>query len=539
MIPMIHLPLGKRGLHLGLLPSACARNHPDTPLWLDHDMDACPEAGRELTTSGLAALVEDFAGRLWAAGVRPGTHVAIYKRHNFDIYLLAVAAARIGAVPAMLSPALAGETVAALLGRLRRPYLLTDAGKLAGELAGQDVHGLTAGVLTAGEGPADDPETIGLAALAGSPAPAFTAPDIDSAALMTHTSGTTGIPKLVVHTPRSLAGRLRPQAIMAKLIRDQGPYALHVSFVHSRMFMAMALALPKGMPTIVMADGEPEPVAELFARHRPGIVETHPNSYVEWEALADHPLRPLQNVKLYSGTFDAIHPGTIDKLLSGSKRDKPRFFQIYGQSECGPLTGRWYSPQNAASADGRCLGHPMPGLTHIRVVPRNGKRPSKKTPGFIEASADGRAVNYYGEEARYQAEETGRWWRTGDVGFRTRRGCVHVLDRAVDVIENVDSTLEIEDAVLGQLHELIEVVVIPGPSQEPLPVVCTKMNEPLNLDRWRHAVAKFPQLADPVQMPLDDLPRTATMKVQRIELARRLRERYEATGSLVGVGGAE
>ncbi|HET9168334.1 MAG TPA: class I adenylate-forming enzyme family protein [Actinospica sp.] len=536
---MFHIPLGKRGLHLGLLPAECAKKHPDTPLWLDHDMDCAPEAGRELTTARLAALIEDFAGRLWAAGVRPGTHVAVYKRHNFDIYLLAVAASRIGAVPAMLSPALTGETVAALLGRLRSPYLLTDAGKLENELAGQDVHALTAGVLIAGEGPAEDAATVSLRTLAGAPVPRFSAPDLDSAALMTHTSGTTGIPKLVVHTPRSLAGRLRPQALLAKLVRDPGPYALHVSFVHSRMFMAMALALPKGMPTIVMADGDPELVAELFAKHRPGVVETHPNSYVEWEALAEHPLHPLQNVKLFSGTFDAIHPGTIDTLLSGTRRENARFFQIYGQSECGPLTGRWYNPRNAAGADGRCLGHPMPGLTHIRVVPRNGRRPGRKTPGFIEASADGRAVNYFGEEARYQAEETGRWWRTGDVGFRTRRGCVHVLDRAVDVIENVDSTLEIEDSVMGQLHELIEVVVIPGPRQEPLPVVCTKLNAPLDLDRWRRAVARFPQLADPVQMPLDDLPRTATMKVQRIELARRLRERYEATGSLVGVGGHE
>jgi acyl-coenzyme A synthetase/AMP-(fatty) acid ligase len=388
-------------------------------------------------------------------------------------------------------------------------------------------------VLTAGPRPDDDGETISLAALDGASPPRFAAPDLDSAALMTHTSGTTGIPKLVVHTPRSLAGRLRPQALLAKLVRDPGPYAVHVSFVHSRMFMAMAMALPKGMPTLVLADGDPEKVAELFAKHRPGIVETHPNSYVEWEVLADHPLQPLRNVKLFSGTFDAIHPGTIDKLLSGTRRERARFFQIYGQSECGPLTGRWYNPRNAAGADGRCLGHPMPGLTHIRVVPRDGQRPSRKNPGFIEASSDGRAVNYYGEEARYSAEETGRWWRTGDVGFRTRRGCVHVLDRAVDVIENVHSTLEIEDAVLGRLHELIEVVVIPGPNREPLPVVCTKLNEPLDLDRWRAATTRFPQLADPVQMALEDLPRTATMKVQRIELARRLREHYETTGSLV------
>lgn len=540
---MLHIPLGRRGLYLGLLPAASAKKHPDTLIRLDHDMDACPQAGRSITTARLAALVDDFAGRLWAAGVRPGSRVALYKRHNFDIYLLGCAIARLGAVPALLSPALDGETVAALLARLDQPFLLTDAGKLGEELAGRPLRELTARVITAGPATgtaaidAAIVDALDLGTLAGSALPRITMPDIDSPALMTHTSGTTGIPKLVVHTARSLAGRLRPQALLAKLVRDPGPYALHISFVHSRMFMAMAMALPKGMPTLVLADGEPQKVAELFAEHRPGIVETHPNSYVEWEALVGHPLRPLANVGLFSGTFDAIHPGTIDKLLSASERARPHFFQIYGQSECGPLTGRRYNPKNAASADGRCLGRPLPGMTHIRIVPRNGQRPSKRTPGFVEARTDGRAVGYFGEESRFRAEESGSWWRTGDVGFRTWRGCVHILDRAVDVIDQVESTLEIEDSVLGRMAELIEVVVIPGPSREPLPVVCTRHDEPLDLERWRAAVANFPQLADPVQLPLAELPRTATMKVQRIELSRRLRQRFEDTGSLAAAPG--
>ncbi|MEU6209587.1 class I adenylate-forming enzyme family protein [Streptomyces sp. NPDC004311] len=520
---VLHIPAGRNGLYLGMVPEEAAARHPYAPITLDHDMDLAPEAGRQITVAELAGLVADTADRLWAAGVRPRDHVALYKSHNFDIYVLACAAARIGATPALLSPALDGETVTALLDRLDRPHLITDPGKLAGELARAPLADLTSRVVLVG---ADGrPGAVSLADLAGSPRrhPVRLAPD--APALMTHTSGTTGIPKLVVHTARSLYGRFRPQQKLAALIRERETYAIHVSFVHSRMFMALAVVLPKGMPVVVVDDGAPEKVAPLFAKVRPGFVETHPNSFMEWEELVDHPLRPLANVKYFSGTFDAIHPPTMQRLLAASRRHKPLFFQFYGQSECGPLVGRWYTARNAGRANGRCLGFPIPGMTHVRIVPREGRRPSKQHPGFIEVMTDGRAVNYYAEDERFERELNGKWWRTGDVGYRDRFGRIHLLDRAVDVIPNVESTLEIEDTVLGRLPELSELVVVPGAAREPVPVVSTRNNEPLDPLRWRQAVVEFPQLADPVQLPLSELPRTATMKVQRIELSRRLAAR--------------
>ncbi|CAL9374077.1 class I adenylate-forming enzyme family protein [Streptomyces sp. NPDC091294] len=521
---VLHLPASKKPLRLGLIPEEAAARRPGVPVTLDHDMDVAPEAGRELTFATLADLVDDMAARLWAAGVRAGEHLALYKRHNFDIYVLACAASRLGAVPVLLSPALDGTTVRALLDRLERPHLLTDETKLSAELAGLPLSDIAVGVVVPH---GDRPGTVGLDSLAGAPRRTPVRLDGDQPALMTHTSGTTGVPKLVVHTALSLRGRYRPQERLVSLIRRRETYAVHVSFVHSRLYMALAVMLEHGMPIVVVDHGEPERVAPLFARTRPGIVETHPNSFVEWEELVDHPLRPLSNVKYFSGTFDAIHPPTIHKLLSASLRRGPVFFQFYGQSECGPLVARWYTQRNALRSNGRCLGYPLPGMTHLRVVPRGGQRPSKKTPGYIEVMSDGRAVTYYAEDERYGKECNGRWWRTGDVGYRDRWGRVHVLDRAVDVIENVDSTLEVEDTVLGRLDELVELVLVAGPSNEPVPVVCTRNNVPLDPDRWRRAVTDFPQLAEPVVLPLSELPRTATMKVQRIELSRRLRERLE------------
>src|SRR5689334_20032645 len=112
---MVRNRIRKRGLYLGIVPETAAVKNGSTLLTLDHDLDVLPETGRRLTVAELADHVDDLAGRLWAAGVRPGEHVAIYKAANFDVWMLSTAVARIGAIPVTLSPALDGATVGALL----------------------------------------------------------------------------------------------------------------------------------------------------------------------------------------------------------------------------------------------------------------------------------------------------------------------------------------------------------------------------------------------------------------------------------------
>lgn len=518
---MIHNSLRKRGLYLGVLAETAAASQTAPLLTLDHDLDILPGQCRHLTMAELAGHVDDLAGRLAATGIRAGERVVVYKKANFDVWVLACAAARIGAVPAMLSPALDAATVAALLDRLDQPHLLSDGHKLD-LLADVALAGLTRQVITT-NGPR--PGAVSLTGLAGSPRVSPVFPGLDEPAMITHTSGTTGLPKLVVHTPRTMRARLRPQLFLLALMNRRETVAIHIPFVHSRLYAAMALCLQKGLPVLLMNESDPEAIARFLARNQPGLIEALPNSFLAWEELADDSQRPFASVKYFSCTFDAIHPRTIRRLLGASRRRAPLFFQIYGQSEVGPAVGRPYFRGSLRRMDGRCVGFPLPGSARVRVVSPDGRRVSEDNPGSIEVRWDGIAKDYFGDRERYEANRDGLWWRTGDVGYRSRFGCLHLLDREIDTIPGVGSNLEIEDLVLNRLDELQELVVISGPDSEPVPVVCTTGDVPLDPERWHAAVAEFPRLREPVQIPLAELPRTATLKTRRLELSRLLRER--------------
>jgi acyl-coenzyme A synthetase/AMP-(fatty) acid ligase len=512
--------IANSGIRLGTLFDRGAHRHPGTTVTLDHDLDVAPEMGRRMTIGAVADLVAEIASRLWASGIRTGERVVVYKSDGFDITLLASAIARIGAVPVLLSPMLDGDTVVELIRRTGRPFLVTDQAKLRDELPPAVFELAQQVLLTSGE----HASAVTLRSLAGCRRidPVRVSPD--EPGLITHTSGTTGIPKLAVHTGRTLQARYRPQvAAVTPLLRKGETVAIHVSFVHSRLYTALAISLLRGFHMLVLVESDTAKVADLFAELRPSVVEAHPNSFMAWEDLADDPRRPLSNIKLFSSTFDAIHPRTVHRLLKATERKAALFGQIYGQSEVGPALFRAFTRRHSEGDDGRCVGVPFPGMTGVRVVSRDGRPPSKANPGYIEVRSDGRTKTYLGEQERYdQQVSDGGWWRMGDVGYRTKSGCVHLLDREVDLIDGFGSTLAVEDVLFGKLAELSEVVIVAGPDGQAVPVVSVKGDQRLDLAAWRKAVVGLPPMADPVQWLHEDLPQTATIKVKRLELARML-----------------
>ncbi|WP_280887507.1 AMP-binding protein [Streptomyces sp. LBL] len=509
--------LTERGFYLGPLFRRAADRHGSVFVTLDRPLDVNPSLGVDLSYPVLADVVEELSGQLWEAGVRPSEQVAVHKTDNVDIVLLTCAVSRIGAVPVLLSPALAGPVVEQLLARLRRPWLITDRAKLDGPLNGVDLSGLVRRTLSVDDAP--DAEPLEKYAGAEPPAPVRLHPR--EPALITHSSGTTGVPKLAVHCAQTMWNRLVPQQAMGWPTRGETA-ALHMSFVHSRFYHLLGVLLHFGSPLVLITDPDPASVAPLLVRHRPGIVETHPNTFVLWEELADAPGAPLSRVKAYGSTFDAIHPRTVRRLLDASKRRTPWLVQLYGQSETGPVAFQWFTRRSAARADGRRVGIGIPGFTRIRITDAEGRRVAPGRAGRIEARTRGRILTYLGAREQYERQLDDGWWQMGDMGHRSRLGVLHLMDREVDQIDAMHSNLEVEDALMERLEELREVVIVAGADREPVPVVCVRGEQPLDAERWRKATADLPAMAEPRQWRFEELPMTATWKVKRVEITRML-----------------
>ncbi|MER0241760.1 class I adenylate-forming enzyme family protein [Streptomyces sp. HSW2009] len=505
--------MSRRTMALATAPAEAARRHPGAALYLDRPRDLFPAAGVELSFVDFRDRVDEAAGLLAAAGVAAGGRVVIVKQPNFDVPLLAFACARIGAVPVLVHDAVGTASLGSLARTAEPVAILTDATtEAAGTLdevpadlaprwyvGAAGAHGRSLGELT--------PTAL----------PAPTVPPQDAPELVTHSSGTTGVPKLVVHSVASFAGHAKPQVMIGRVLRVKDPLLMCLSPVHARSMSGMLAILALGVPLGFMVDPAPANAAAMMARVRPGLLETVPNVFIRWEEVAEEKPELFAGVRMFLSSFDAAHPRTINTLLRVAK-PKARYLQAYGQSETGPVTVKLHK-LGGGCEDGRCVGKPVIGHTKIRIFDEDGTtRLGKETSGAIYARSGGITPSYIG----YPDQRQNGWWAMGDYGLISKKGCLHLYDRLVDRGSGVDSLLAAEDHILESVPQLTEAVLIPVDDGLPVPLVCTRGDLPLDPVAWANATKELPPLADPVHCTWDAIPHTATWKVKRLEVARRL-----------------
>jgi acyl-coenzyme A synthetase/AMP-(fatty) acid ligase len=513
---------------VGLLLDQCAERGTRTTVALDRPFDIAPDGGVDYDVPRLAGLVADAAGWLAAAGAGPGDRVAIVKENHWDCVLLAFAAVRIGAVPALVSAALPVDTLQVMLKRLD-PAVLVTCGRVlwAAMEAGADLTGAARRTISVDE---PVPGAVSIRDLRGHAAPPARPRGAGEPLVVTHTSGTTGVPKLVVHSTETIVHRLaRFEAVRWPLLgtRPDDTVVNAASFVHGRTFCWTASVLCLAPRRIgVVTDFEPRRAAPFLHACPPTSLEALPSVFVRWQPLTSLPGNPFQDVRLFMSTYDAIHPPAVRAFLGASARRFPLWLQGWGQTETGPLTFRFLTRRSVAQAGERHpttrdLGRPVPGRTALRAVDPDTLVPLPRgESGVLMARTKARCLGYVGEQDRWTDKDRDGWWNTGDVGSLGRAGRVRLLDREVDVTPGL-SCVEVEDVVEDRLPSVVECVVLGSVGRPPLPVLVTA-DGTLDTTAWRAAVADLPPLADPVLLAWDEVPRTATGKVRRLALHDRL-----------------
>src|SRR6185437_1207252 len=279
---------------------------PDGPgLTFDTAVDGLP-AGRRLTLGELADRVAARAGWWAERGIGPRDPVAVWSATAADHILGFLALCQLGAIPALINGNLPAETVAGYVRGLRPVAVLADADRTA-RLAGADLGAASlAEVASAGQG---DP--------AGAPAPYRH--HADDPIVITHTSGTTGMPKAVMHSNASLFAATRhllgmPQAQGTGRILNALPAP------HTATVLMVNQALGNRAEFYALSSQQGEQVLAAIEQWRPESVF---GFSVTWAELARFDLsgHDLSSVRLWFNTGDSTHEPHVRHLVAVGSRE--------------------------------------------------------------------------------------------------------------------------------------------------------------------------------------------------------------------------
>ena len=402
------------------------------------------QAGAELSYAGLAGAMSRSAGGFAARGVAPGDVVPIIARNQAGWVTAMLGLIRAGALPMAVNWRLAAPEVTALL-RLARPAAVV-ADEACAALARSAVDGLDAPVPVLSGFPE------GFSGL--EPARPVSRLRPSEPAIMVHTSGTTGRPKLVPLTHQQL---ITAVVFMKLEVPEAGPGVRHLSALplfHVAGLANLAYVLFTGGQLHVLGGFDPAGFVDELVSRRIQLTQLVPTLIQAVTAEVSSRSVPPDLSQLTEIVYGAspIRPDLLERAVSVLGC---RFRQNYASSETGPLPITSLPPEDHDPARGRLgtAGRPSLGW-EVRLGERGEiqVRGAAPLPGYWnDATATARSLTADG------------FYRTGDVGTIDADGYLTIVDRLNDLIitggENVYPA-EVE-AVLAR-HPLVADVTVIG-----------------------------------------------------------------------------
>ena len=455
---------------------------------------------------GLDGAVWRTAARLAAEGLRPGHRVGLSLPDN-SVFgpIVAFALARLGA-PWMLMPTT--DPPAFRLALARRFGLAGVIGEDTARLDGMPSFRPDPDWLTPGEPGAcaagdDAPFRIGLS------------------------SGTTGLPKAVVRTHRD---QIRQWQAGRRRITGPAGRFLTLTSLQLNFGLGYALQTLDGGGSVHLV---PLPIrfAEICAvLDREDISHLAVTPTLARDMLShladDKPRFPgLRNLVL--STMGA--PEALRREIR--RRITPHLVICYATNESGYVTSADAAAQIAAP---ETVGRPVDDVEVEIVDDRGGPLPSGQV-GLVRLRGPALPTGYIDDPAATAAAFRDGWYYPGDLGFLSAEGALFLASRADDVI-NYDGTkiypAEIEAALLEH-SAVAEAAAFPLAAEgyRQIPAAVVILREPVAAAALlAFCREKLGPRAPRIIHPFARLPKTATGKVLKRELAQRLAELLAAAG---------
>ena len=468
------------------------------------------------------AYVNRWADALATLGVRRGDRVATILPNSLELVATYWACAKLGAAAVPLSPLLLAGGIASLLNDAT-PRVTVVAAALAGILdAVRPALEFAAPEFVVVDGEARG--CTSYAALMQDAAAADPVHPVEGADLLTvmYTSGTTGLPKGIMHTHfiramyaglMSASWRMTPESVV-----------LHTgALVFNGAMVTMFPAFYCGATYILHRQFDIDAMIETMARERVTHTMMVPSQII---AMLDSPrfdparLASLEMILSLGAPLHKEHKDRLNRSLPN------RFYELYGLTE-GFVTilDRADAMRKAGS-----VGVPPP-FYEMRIVDESGRDCPSGEVGEIVGRGPITMAGYFNRpDLTAQAIRDG-WLYTGDLGYLDEEGYLYLVDRKKDMIDSGGVKVypkDIEEiAVCHPAVREVSVFGIPHEKWGETPLAAVVLHAGASataeeLKEWINArVAARYQRVDRVAI-MESFPRNAAGKT----LKREMREPY-------------
>jgi fatty-acyl-CoA synthase len=356
------------------------------------------------------------------------------------------------------------------------------------------------------------------------------------AAALCYTSGTTGNPKGVLYSHRSISLHSTSSLMSDALGLSKRDRALVVV----PMFHVNAWGIPHAATLsgsdLIMPDRflQAEPLAQLIEAERPTIMGCVPTIFADLlRYVEQHP------VDLSSLTNAACGGSAVPRQLMQDfqERHQVRIFQAWGMTETSPVA-TYSRPDESRGLDQAYWeerakqGRPLPWV-ELRLIGDDGQEVpwDGQSTGEVQVRGPWILARYFDDESGEQRFDEG-WLKTGDVAATDRRGFMQITDRAKDLIKSGGewiSSVELENEVMTH-PDVLEAAVIAKPDERwaERPLCCVVLREGAHttpqelLEHLRPRVAKW-WLPDEFAFILE-VPKTSVGKFDKKVLRKQLGE---------------
>ena len=488
------------------------------------DKLAVVDPDRGLTYRALLDGASRVGGLLASLGVERENRIACVLHDTVDFPVVFWGAVRAGVVPVLLNTRLTAEQYRYMLedSRARVAFVSRSLAPLIADAA-RGLDSLRTIIVV--EPGADDPD--GFRELLARTAPSSAADTHpDEVAFWLYSSGTTGPPKGVMHvhsTPRTIA-EFCGRGLIGCRTDD-------VCFSAAKMFFAYGLGnsmfVPLGVgATTILCPDHPTPAAlgATLRRFRPTLFFGVPTLYVQMIEEAGTSL--AEGVDRLRACFSAGEPLPAPIGRAWQDRFGVEIVDGVGSTEIAYL----FLSNVPGRVEYGTSGVPIDGF-ELRLVDEEGRDVADGEIGELLVRAPTAAQGYWNQRAKSRGTFQGEWVRTGDK-YERRPDGVYLYHGRTDDMFKVSgiwvSPLEIEAALVTH-PAVLEAAVIPFEARDgllkPKAFVVLKVDayHPPGRALYEELKVHVKRAIGPWKYPrwiefVDDLPRTATGKLQRYKL---------------------